>query len=536
MDALDTQDPQTVGPYRVLGRIGEGGMGRVYLARNAGGRSVALKFIHADMAAAPGFRQRFRREVEVVQRVAGVGTVPVVDAGVDEQHPWYASEYVPGPSVQEAVDRFGPLTADALWRFAADLAETLEHVHGQRLVHRDLKPSNVLLATSGPRLIDFGIVHAAMDTMLTQSGKQPGTPAYMSPEQVYGEAVSPASDVYSYGLTLAFAATGFQPRRGSLSGELPGVGPELDAFIRQCLDPEPERRPAAGTLKAQARAQDTTTDAWLPSQVASLIARTSEQLLNLEAQADGPGYTAPGAGGTGGTGGTPGSFGASGGAGFQGAGFHGAATQGPASGPGAAPPPPQPPPEDINRAFFGTSGPYGQTTPPGSYGAGTYRPYATHQSWPGATGVPGPGPGGPGGRLYGGGMLGRPLFGLLWLIPMAVCSYLLVFADPGFFSVLRAVVIPTLLVLGILMMTKRAGNVAALMFWLGLSLLTVQTWWAVGAYQPYSGTADATRYQTLVASLNEFLIIFPALGSIVSAYVLPASIGRFGKGLPGERP
>src|SRR5881392_103427 len=144
MQALEAQDPRTVGAYRVLGRIGEGGMGRVYLARNAGGRSVALKFIHADMAAQPGFRERFRREADVVRRVGAPGTVPVVDTGLEERHPWYASEYVSGPSLQESVDRFGPLPAESLWRLAADLAQTLEHVHRDRLVHRDLKPSNVL--------------------------------------------------------------------------------------------------------------------------------------------------------------------------------------------------------------------------------------------------------------------------------------------------------------------------------------------------------------------------------------------------------
>ncbi|MFD7020958.1 serine/threonine-protein kinase [Streptomyces sp. NPDC059928] len=189
--------------YRILGRLGEGGMGRVYLARNRGGRSVALKFIHSDMAAVPGFRDRFRREVDAVQRVAGTGTVPVVDAGVDDQHPWYASDYLPGPSVQEAVDQFGPLPEETLWRFAADLAETLEDVHSKSLVHRDLKPSNVLLSSSGPKLIDFGIVHAALDTGLTMSGARIGTPVYMSPEQAYGERVTTASDIYSFGLTLA---------------------------------------------------------------------------------------------------------------------------------------------------------------------------------------------------------------------------------------------------------------------------------------------------------------------------------------------
>ncbi|WP_338672145.1 hypothetical protein V1460_03900 [Streptomyces sp. SCSIO 30461] len=122
MEALDARDPRTVGDHRVLGRLGEGGMGRVYFARNTGGRSVALKLIHGDMAAVPGFRDRFRREVEAVRSVSGAGTVPVVDAGVDERRPWYASEYVPGPSLQRAVDEYGPLPGNALWVGAAGAA------------------------------------------------------------------------------------------------------------------------------------------------------------------------------------------------------------------------------------------------------------------------------------------------------------------------------------------------------------------------------------------------------------------------------
>ncbi|MEV5611899.1 serine/threonine-protein kinase [Streptomyces sp. NPDC052225] len=522
MEALDTQDPRTVGTYRVLGRIGEGGMGRVYLARNRGGRSVALKFIHADMAAVPGFRERFRREVDVVRRVAGAGTVPVVDAGLDEQHPWYASEYLPGPSLQDAVDRFGPLPADALWRFAADLAETLRHVHAQSLVHRDLKPSNVLLSTAGPRLIDFGIVHAALDTQLTMSGARIGTPAYMAPEQVYGEKVTPASDVYSYGLTLAFAATGAQPRRGSVARELPGMDAEFAALIHDCLAEEPGDRPPIGEPAARARARDTTGDTWLPAPVASLIARTSEQLLNLEAQAEGPGHTEADAG----AGAGPGAA----------SGLHGAATQGPGAAQAGPSAPHTPPPAG---GFFGgfhgaatqgpatpppSSPPYG-ATPPYSYGTPTGAPrYGYPQR---STPAPAPPRASAVAGFEGsGGLLGRPLFGLLWLLPMALCTYLLVFADPGFFGVLRALAVPVLLALGIGLMTGRLGDGAALGFWLGLSALTVQTWWAVSQFDP-NMDPDATGFQKLVGGLNELLIIFPALGSLVCVYIVPAAIGRY---------
>ncbi|MFJ9040337.1 serine/threonine-protein kinase [Streptomyces sp. NPDC102406] len=498
MEALDTQDPRTVGTYRVLGRIGEGGMGRVYLARNAGGRSVALKFIHSDMAAVPGFRQRFRREVEVVRRVAGAGTVPVVDAGVDEQHPWYAAEYVPGPSLQAAVDAFGPLPTDALWRLAADLAETLRHVHGHSLVHRDLKPSNVLLSTGGPRLIDFGIVHAALDTMLTQSGARIGTPAYMSPEQAYGEAVTVASDVYSYGLTLAFAATGVQPRRGSVVGDHPGLDTEFAAVIRSCLKEDPAERPDAARLAEWARAKDTTRDTWLPSAIASMIARTSEQLLNLEADLDaraagpaGPGYTEPDAGAAGG--------------------FHGAPTRGATTAGAYAPPPPPPP-----SYGYGASSSGG---PSASYG---------YPQYPGPSYAARP-PGRAGAFDGGGGLLGRPVFGILWLLPMALCTYLLLFADPSFFGVVRGVAIPALLVLGIRLMTGRGDAGSALGFWVGLSALTVQTWWAVSQFDT-ALDPRATGFQKLVDGLNDLLIVFPALGSLVCIYVVPAAIGRFRTG------
>ncbi|MFJ8386630.1 serine/threonine-protein kinase [Streptomyces sp. NPDC094438] len=415
MEALDARDPRSVSGYRILGRLGEGGMGRVYLARNRGGRSVALKLIHSDMAALPGFRDRFRREVEVVQRVAGIGTVPVVDAGVDEQHPWYASDYLPGPSLQDAVDRFGPLPEETLWRFAADLAETLEHVHSKSLVHRDLKPSNVLLSSSGPKLIDFGIVHAALDTGLTMSGARIGTPAYMSPEQAYGERVTTASDIFSFGLTLAFAATGRTQRRGSQTPELSGVDDRLARLILHCLNPEPGRRPNAAELHVQTRAFDTTTDTWLPAQVASAIARTSEQLLNLEARDD---LTqarsdtlkddaAP-----------------------PGAGFHSAATHGPPP-PRTAPSAPSPP-----GPGYGTAQPgYGYVPPQAGPGYGypqqpTTPGYGYQPTGPGApnSGVPWQGLGGPD-WVYGG-LLGRPLLGLLWLLPLGIGSYLVVFAQP----------------------------------------------------------------------------------------------------------
>ncbi|MCX5532949.1 serine/threonine protein kinase [Streptomyces sp. NBC_00006] len=525
MQALEAQDPRTVGAYRVLGRIGEGGMGRVYLARNAGGRSVALKFIHADMAAQPGFRERFRREADVVRRVGAPGTVPVVDTGLEERHPWYASEYVSGPSLQDSVDRFGPLPAESLWRLAADLAQTLEHVHGDRLVHRDLKPSNVLLSADGPRLIDFGIVHAALDAGLsaaglTSTGARIGTPAYMSPEQAYGEKVTAATDVYSYGLTLAFAATGVQPHRGSLDPQLPGVVEELRNLIRHCLDPEPERRPDAGQLVAQARTRDATSDTWLPAQVVSLIARTSGQLLNLEARADtvmhgaeaGPGSTQPDAGGV---------FGPSGGD------FHDAATRGPGVGPASPPPPSTPPPAPFPAQ---PSTPY--STPPGGAPYGGHAGFhgdaqqSTVDAWsssygqrqqPAAYGerpVSGPPPRGTAERHDGGpGLPGRPLLGLLWLVPAGFAALV---KFPNVSALIDGAAVVVLISRAVLLYRRGGNDREYLAYWVGLGAAVVLA--------------------LCISPGTPALMAILALLTLALIYAVPTAVSRFrGGGRPAGR-
>ncbi|MHB9753159.1 serine/threonine-protein kinase [Streptomyces sp. BYX5S] len=562
MEALEARDPRTVGPYRLLGRIGEGGMGRVYLARNTGGRNVALKFIHADMAAQAGFRERFRREADVVRRVGAPGTVPVVDTGLDERHPWYASEYVAGPSLQDSVDRFGPLPAESVWRLAADLAHTLEHVHRARLVHRDLKPSNVLLSADGPRLIDFGIVHAALDAglttigVLTSTGARIGTPAYMSPEQAYGEKVTAATDVYSYGLTLAFAATGVQPHRGSLDPQLPGVGKELRDLIRHCLDPEPERRPDAAHLVVQARMHDATSDTWLPAQVVSLIARTSGQLLNLEARADtelhgqqiprqgqeergqgqhagsGPGYTAY-----------------DGGAGQD---FHGAATRsadaGPRPsappGPSTPPPPSTPPgPETPPRASDGFHGATTQGAPPPRSGYGP--PYGSAGPHSGPDSGSGTGPAATPSKPWGGGgggrgLLERPLLGLLWVAPAGLGSLLVFFADATFMGLVRVAGAAVLLGLAVALAARGGPRQVYLLYWIGLALLVVQAWWGVSEYSLIGLQAQhqsdeewaLSGYQKFVGSVDGLFEFLLALGSLSLIYVVPAAFLRFRKDVP----
>ena len=208
---LQPDDPQSIGPYRLVGQLGQGGMGRVFLGVSPGGRPVAVKAIRAELAANPEFRARFGREVAAARRVSGVFTAQVVDADVDGPVAWMATAYVPGPSLAEAVDTHGPLPEASLLALAAGLAESLNAIHAVGVVHRDLKPSNVLLAEDGPRVIDFGISRATESTMLTQAGLVVGSPGFMSPEQAMGSDVGPSSDIFNLGAVLAFAATGEGP-------------------------------------------------------------------------------------------------------------------------------------------------------------------------------------------------------------------------------------------------------------------------------------------------------------------------------------
>ncbi|MDT0344832.1 serine/threonine-protein kinase [Streptomyces litchfieldiae] len=205
---MNDSDPRRVGGYRLLYRLGAGGMGQVYLARSDGGRFLALKVVHPGLASAPGFRERFAREIRASRAVSGDGTVPVVAADADAATPWLASAYVPGPSLAEAVHEYGPLPEPALWRLLSGLTRALDLVHTSGLVHRDLKPSNVLMSQDGPRLIDFGIARAMDDTGLTGTGLVVGSPGYMSPEQAEGAEATPAGDIFALGALIAYAATG----------------------------------------------------------------------------------------------------------------------------------------------------------------------------------------------------------------------------------------------------------------------------------------------------------------------------------------
>src|SRR5690606_28925205 len=253
-------DPRQVGPYRIVGRLGAGGMCQVLLGRSPSGRMVAVKVIHPAMAEDGDFRARFRREITAARAVGGVYTAPVVDADPDASPPWLATTFLRGMSLQDAVAAHGPLPPPAVRALGAALAEALRSVHGAGIVHRDLKPSNVMLTPEGPRVIDFGIARPSEATTLTRTGATLGTPAYMSPEQASGQPAGPPSDVFSLRAVLTYAATGVGPfgqgavhelvyRVIHLPPYLDGVpDPGLRALIAACMEKDPARRPTPERL------------------------------------------------------------------------------------------------------------------------------------------------------------------------------------------------------------------------------------------------------------------------------------------------
>jgi len=263
VDALQPGDPQRVGRYRLLKRLGTGGMGRVYLGQSPGGRLVAVKLIRPELADDPGFRHRFAQEVSAARRVSGIFTAPVVDADPDGPQPWLVTAFVPGPSLTDAVEARGPMPVESVLTLAAGLAEGLGAVHAAGVVHRDLKPSNVLLASDGPRIIDFGISRATDSAWLTNAGGVVvGSPGFMSPEQAEGQHVGPATDIFSLGGVLAYAATGEPPfGAGSASALLyrvvygsaatGHVPAPLRHLVERCLAKDPADRPTSDELLAE---------------------------------------------------------------------------------------------------------------------------------------------------------------------------------------------------------------------------------------------------------------------------------------------
>ncbi|WP_059008172.1 serine/threonine-protein kinase [Streptomyces specialis] len=252
---LTSEDPPLVAGYRLTHRLGEGGMGKVYLSHTPGGRPIAIKVVRSELASDPDFRRRFQQEVRAAQRVQGLYTAPVIDSDTEGPRPWLATAYVAGPSLHAAIREHGPLPVPAAARTLAGIAEALQVIHGAGVIHRDLKPSNVLLASDGPRVIDFGIARATDATALTRSGVTAGTPAFMAPEQAMGQSLTPAVDIFALGQIAVFITAGMPPFGDGSSPavlyrivheepNLSGVPDELRALVARCLAKDPAERPS----------------------------------------------------------------------------------------------------------------------------------------------------------------------------------------------------------------------------------------------------------------------------------------------------
>ncbi len=265
MMRLRREDPRVVGSFRLHRRLGAGGMGVVYLGSDKKGQRVALKVIRPDLAEDQEFRSRFAREVSAARRIRGGCTARLVAADLEADRPWFATQYVPGPSLHDKVADEGPLGAAEVAAVGAALSEGLVAVHEAGVVHRDLKPSNILLSPKGPRIIDFGIAWATGASTLTHVGTAVGSPGFLAPEQVRGAAVTPATDVFSLGATLAYASMGDSPfGHGSSEvmlyrvvheeAQLQGVPDALAPLVRACLAKDPEERPS--TLQLSLRLKE----------------------------------------------------------------------------------------------------------------------------------------------------------------------------------------------------------------------------------------------------------------------------------------
>ncbi|MHC5906829.1 serine/threonine-protein kinase, partial [Streptomyces sp. S6] len=322
MEKLGAGDPMGIAPgfrlrgrtgeYRLVARLGGGGMGHVYLARSDRGRTVAVKLVRAELAAREEFRERFRQEVAAARRVGGHWTAPVLDADTEAEVPWVATGYVAGPSLEKVVGHdHGPLPERSVRILAAGLAHALQEIHAAGIVHRDLKPSNVMVTIDGPRVIDFGIARALEGEApeLTLTGVMIGSPGFMAPEQVRGDRITAASDVFCLGSVLAYAATGSLPFGNADSGihalmyriaeeepDLTGVPEGIADLVLACLRKDPAARPALDAVLEGIGADDTVADGrsrdpWLPSGLVAQLGRHAVQLLDIE----GPGQDDEGA-------------------------------------------------------------------------------------------------------------------------------------------------------------------------------------------------------------------------------------------------
>ncbi|MEU9058269.1 serine/threonine-protein kinase [Streptomyces sp. NPDC048430] len=303
MDELRPQDPSCIGAYRLLARLGAGGMGQVYLGRSPGGRLVAVKVIRDEISDHPEALARFRREAATVEAVRSAYTAQLIEASLDTAPYWLATEYVEGPTLSAAVRADGPFPAGSAMKLFAALAEGLAAVHVHGVTHRDLKPQNVILSPQGPQLIDFGIARALGQTVLTRDGTGPGTPGFAAPEVVLRNEVGPAADVFALGATLAWTATG-RPPFGSGDAaavsyravheeiDVAGVSPALAELIRDCAAKDPADRPDPAAVIARcavdsALATDFHYRALTRAEAGAVPERTATALLPGDAAAQG---------------------------------------------------------------------------------------------------------------------------------------------------------------------------------------------------------------------------------------------------------
>ncbi|QER84670.1 serine/threonine-protein kinase [Streptomyces tendae] len=418
MDELGFGDPTGVPPggqpwgrigaYRLLARLGAGGMGQVYLARSDRGRTVAVKLVREELARQEEFRARFRQEVRAARQVGGDWTAPVLDADTEAAVPWVATGYVAGPSLQQVVGHdHGALPERSVRILAAGLAYALKDIHAAGIVHRDLKPSNVLVTIDGPRVIDFGIARAletVTDGGLTRTGALVGSPGFMAPEQVRGDRVTSACDVFCLGSVLAYAATGVPPFGTADSGvhalmfriaqeepDLKQVPEGLAELVRACLRKDPAARPTLDEVLARTGAEDTVADGrsrdpWLPSALVAQLGRHAVRLLDVE-DPEAPAGAGPG---------EPGSVRAPAPAGPPGATpEHARAADATAAPPPDASAPPPPGQPGVNHLPTVVVGPGHPAPPPGPAPGGAYGHPQPHPQPP-AYGYPygGHGPGG----------------------------------------------------------------------------------------------------------------------------------------------